>query len=54
MTAIRKLTRREFLQVTGAGGAGLWLAAQLPARAAAAKKANGTSEKPQDGGFKKF
>ena len=39
MTAIRKLGRRDFLQLAGGGGAGLWLGLQLPARAEAAEPA---------------
>ena len=37
MTAIRKLGRRDFLQLAGGGGAGLWLGFHLPARAGPAE-----------------
>jgi isoquinoline 1-oxidoreductase beta subunit len=36
VTAVRKLGRREFLEISAAGAAGLWLGVTLPARAAAA------------------
>ncbi|HEX7623922.1 MAG TPA: xanthine dehydrogenase family protein molybdopterin-binding subunit [Anaeromyxobacteraceae bacterium] len=39
MSAIRKLGRREFLEVTGGAAAGLWLAMHLPSRAEAAEPA---------------
>jgi len=39
MTAIHKAGRREFLKLTAGGGAGLWLAFHLPARARAAEPA---------------
>ncbi len=39
MSEIRKVGRREFLKLSAGGGAGLWLAVHLPARADAAEAA---------------
>ena len=35
MSDVRKVGRREFLKVSAAAGAGLWLSVRIPSRAAA-------------------